>query len=167
LTVLRLAPLGPAHAAQMNAWMHVAEIAENLGLRSEPSLARTLEWIARATEDDSILPFAILSDEVHVGNVVFDRIDAYLSSARLSIYVGVAGVGQPALRLALDWAFSQRVPSLNKVWLTVHVENARAIAAYTKVGFRVEGTLRDEFVLRGRRTDALMMSVLRRDMVSE
>lgn len=163
---MRLVPLGAMHAAQMNEWMHVADIAENLGLRTEASLERTEAWIARASGDPTMVPFAVLRDDEHVGNVIFDRIDEYMESARLSIYVGEPGrgTGKDALRLALRWAFAER--ALNKVWLTVHVKNARAVAAYTKVGFLVEGVLRDDFMLHGERVDALLMSVLRREWVS-
>lgn len=161
-----LSRLQPLHAAAMYRWMLDPEVAENLGLRSEPTLERTQRWIESALGDPSVAPFAIEWDGRHVGNVVLDRIDAYLSSTRLSIYVGEPsargrGIGKLALRAALDEAFAVR--ALNKVWLTVHESNARAIAAYVAVGFRVEGVLRDEFVLRGQRCAALSMSVLARE----
>ena len=162
---MRLVPLTAEHAAQMNAWMQIADIAENLGLRSIPSLEKTSAWIASALGDVTMQPFAVIDSngETHLGNVIFDRIDSHLDSARLSIYIGAPGrgTGQAALRLALDWAFGKA--RLNKVWLTVHVKNARAIAAYIKAGFHIEGILRDEFILRGERLDALLMSILRRD----
>jgi len=52
---------------------------------------------------------------------------------------------------------------LNKIWLTVHSENQSAIKCYERLGFQLEGTLRDEFKLRGRLVPALYMGLLRQD----
>ena len=46
-----------------------------------------------------------------------------------------------------------------RVWLTVHAEHAAAKKAYANLGFRVEGILREAFVLGDRRLDALYMGV--------
>lgn len=162
---LELQPLCTAHAPAMLAWMRDPEVAENLGLRSEPSLERTLAWIASAADDVNVVPLAIICDGRHVGNVVIDRIDHYLGTGRLSIYIGEAAargmkIGQRCLKLVARHAFEEL--NLHKLWLTVHVHNARAIAAYTAAGFAVEGVLRDEFILRGQRCNALLMGMLRK-----
>jgi diamine N-acetyltransferase len=52
---------------------------------------------------------------------------------------------------------------LHKVWLTVHSRNAPAIGAYVRLGFMLEGILRDEFWLAGQRLPALYMGLLRED----
>jgi RimJ/RimL family protein N-acetyltransferase len=163
---IQLVPLEPRHAQAMYRWMCDPAVRDNVGVRSEPSLARTSAWIEQATEDPAAAPFAIELGGMHVGNVVLDRIDHHLSTCRLSIYVGEAaargkGIGRAAVELAVQHAFATL--GLNKVWLTVHVHNAPAIAAYVAAGFAVEGILRDEFVLRGKRCAAFYMSVLKQD----
>lgn len=167
---VQLTPLRPSHAEAMYRWMCDPAVRENVGLRSEPSLERTRAWIENALSDASVVPFAIELDGRHVGNVVLDRIDTYLSTARLSIYVGESntrakGVGRSAVRQAVYYAFD--VLALNKVWLTVHAHNAPAIAAYVAAGFCVEGVLRDEFILNGRHCPAFTMSILRREYQSD
>ena len=147
----------------MYRWMCDPAVRDNVGLRSEPSLGRTQLWIEQATHDPTVAPFAVELDRVHIGNVVLDRIDNHLATCRLSIYVGESsargkGAGQAAVRQAGEHAFEKL--GLNKVWLTVHVHNAAAIAAYVAAGFAVEGILRDEFVLRGKRCAAFYMSIL-------
>jgi len=163
---VRLVPLGCQHAEAMYRWMCDPVVRENVGVRSEPSLERTHAWIEQATQDSSVVPFAIELGGNHVGNVVLDRIDQHLSNARLSIYVGESaargkGVGRAAVREAVEYAFGEL--GLNKVWLTVHAHNAAGIAAYVAAGFAVEGILRDEFMLRGKRCAALYMSVLNKE----
>ena len=162
----RLVPLRRDHAPAMYRWMCDPVVRENVGVRAEPSLERTEKWIDGALADSSVVPFAIEAGGHHVGNVVLDRIDQHLSTARLSIYVGESvsrgkHVGREALRQAVAYAFDEL--QLNKVWLTVHAHNAPAIAAYTAAGFAIEGVLRDEFVLRGERCSAFYMSILRRE----
>jgi len=164
LETINLEPLQASHAPAMLRWMGDPEVAENLGLRSIPSLERTLAWIAQAEQDENVVPLAIECHGQHVGNVIIDRIDRYLGTGRLSIYIGEAAargqkIGQRALKMCTQYAFEQL--GLHKVWLTVHVHNARAIAAYTAAGFAIEGVLRDEFILRGQRCNALLMGLLR------
>jgi len=167
LVPIELKPLQVQHAPAMLAWMHDPEVAENLGLRSEPSLDRTLAWLAHAEGDPSIVALAIECEARHVGNVIIDRIDTYLGTGRLSIYIGEATargmkIGQRCLKQVAEHAFETL--GLHKLWLTVHAHNARAIAAYTAAGFAVEGVLRDEFMLRGKRCNALLMGLLRKSV---
>src|SRR5918912_1731304 len=163
---VRLAPLEMKHAGAMFQWMRDPTVSANVGLRTVPTLEKTQAWIARALEDDSTRPYAVLLHDRHVGNVVLDRIDRVLASARLSVYIGEAGargcgVGRTAIGLALRRAFDEL--ELNKVWLTVHARNTAAITTYLAVGFVLEGVLRDEFVLDGKRLPALYMGVLAKD----
>lgn len=158
-----LVPLATGHADAMLTWMQRDDVRDNVGVAAEPTLDRTLAFIARSLTDDSVAAFAIEDDGAHVGNVVLDRIDRRVGTARFSIYLGAPelrgrGVGRAATRLALAHAFD--VLRLQKVWLTVHARNTRAITAYAGAGFRVEGVLRREFLLRGELIDALYMGVL-------
>ena len=158
-TDLDLRPVEPAHADAMLRWMLDPEIAENIGLRTSPTLARTREWLAKGDADAQ----AIIHDGRHVGNVVLDQFDTHLQTARISIYIGEPcarghGIAFAALRMALARGFIHH--KLHRVWLTVHERNARAIALYEKMGFRHEGVLRDDFLLRGERVNAILMGML-------
>ena len=160
---MRLVPIDQSHGERMLVWMQDPALRQSLGIHAEPSAERTRAWIEHAMTSDDTKAFAIFDEERHIGNVVLDRIDRRLGTTRLSIYLGEAGVrgrgnGRRALRLALGEAF-QRL-GLHKVWLIVHAENVRAIAAYVAAGFSVEGVLRDEFLLDGRRMSVLYMGIL-------
>jgi RimJ/RimL family protein N-acetyltransferase len=167
---ITLLPLNKQHAPAMLRWMLEPEVAENIGLRSQPTLERTIDWIERSQNDSSTVAMAIEFNSVHVGNVILDRIDQYLATARLSIYIGDSQfrgmkIGQKSLDLAAKHAFSTM--NLHKIWLTVHQYNSRAIAAYRAAGFEIEGTLRDEFFFQGKRCNALVMGLLRSNIQSE
>lgn len=161
-----LTALRPEHADSMFRWMADTEVSRNIGLRSQPSLEKTQTWIRRAVDDPEVRAYAILFRGQHVGNIVFDRLDRHLESARMSMYVGEAsarggGVGAIALRLALAHAFVTL--SVHKVWLTVHIRNIRAIHLYLKLGFVMEGILRDEFRLGAELIPVFYMGILRRE----
>jgi RimJ/RimL family protein N-acetyltransferase len=147
----------------MYEWMCDPEVRDNIGLQKEPSLERTLAWITSALHNDSMRPFAVLLDGRHVGNIILDRMDPYLSTARLSVYIGEpsargSGVGLTAIYLALQEGFETL--RLHKIWLTVHARNVLAIRTYVALGFALEGILRDEFRLRGERLAAFYMGLL-------
>ena len=66
------------------------------------------------------------------------------------------------LQSALDWLYTET--ETNRVDLDLFVENARARRAYEKLGFVVEGRLRDYHRSDdGTFRDMWLMSILRRD----
>ena len=72
------------------------------------------------------------------------------------------GHGSRLLGRALDWLYTET--ETNRVDLDLFVENERARRAYEKLGFIVEGRLRDYHrSVDGRIRDALIMSILRKD----
>lgn len=163
---VKIVPLALEHAANMYLWMCDPVVSKNLGLRSEPSEERTSAWIAHALEDSSILSYAVLLAGKHVGNVVLDRIDDYLNTARLSVYIGESsarqsGVGLTGMYLVLSEVFQSR--NFYKVWLTVHTRNFAAINTYRKLGFALEGILRGEFRMDKERVDVLYMGLVCED----
>lgn len=158
-----IAQLRPEHAARVYRWMCDPAVAAGVGLRSAPSLERTIAWIQHSANEPLISAFAVLVDQQHVGNVVLDKTDLYLKTSRLSVYIGESqvrgsGVGLTGIYRALLEGF--RKHDLHKVWLTVHANNQAAIRTYLKLNFKVEGVLRDEFWLEGRRVDAYYMGLL-------
>ena len=131
---VRIGDIRLSHAPAMFRWMRDPVVAGNIGLRQKPSLKKTKDWIRRVSHDATVHPYAVSLAGKHVGNAVLDRIDSYLATARLSIYVGEKdalgmGVATTAIYLVLKKAFLTE--KLHKVWLTVHVRNTRAIQTYT------------------------------------
>jgi len=68
------------------------------------------------------------------------------------------GIGAEATRLTVDYAFSRL--NAHRVWLGVNEENKGAVKCYEKVGFKHEGTLRDEIFVFGHYVNALRMGIL-------
>jgi len=169
-TRVELAPLTLDAAETMLRWVSDPEVRNNVGIRAEPSIERTRRWIENALTDSSLRAWAIMADGVHVGNVILDRIDSVIGTARLSIYIGEPdmrrrGVGTAAIRAALRHSFAAL--SLQKIWLTVVTHNATAVSAYSRIGFRIEGRLRREFWFGGELRDCYCMGLLREEFIDE
>ncbi len=166
---VQIVPLQRSHAPAMFRWMCDAEVRDNVGVRREPSLAGTEDWLEAALADASFAPMAIMWRRQHVGNVILDRIERTQRTARLSIYIGESaargrGVGSRALQLALQQAFEQL--ELNSVWLTVHGLNSRAIGVYRRAGFVLIGISPGEFALGSQHVDEWRMEIFRREFQS-
>lgn len=71
------------------------------------------------------------------------------------------GYGTDAMRLALRYAFGEL--NLERVSLNTFGYNERALHVYLKVGFRVEGSLRQALLRSGRRWDLIFMGILREE----
>ena len=69
------------------------------------------------------------------------------------------GLGQEGIGLMLDYAFRQM--NMNRVYLKVHADNARAVRCYEKCGFVREGILRQHAYFDGEYRDVICMGILR------
>jgi len=69
------------------------------------------------------------------------------------------GAGQEATRLAIEYGFYRL--NLQRIDLGVFAEHASAVRCYEKVGFQVEGRLRQDLFHGGEYKDRLWMGLLR------
>ncbi len=101
-----------------------------------------------------------------IGTCAFSQLDGDNGSALFHITIGERdcwgrGYGTEATALMLDHAFGTL--GLHRVGLAVFAFNERAIRAYRKVGFEVEGRAREAIWRGGRFWDELQMSILEDD----
>ena len=99
-----------------------------------------------------------------VGFTTFSSLDPENGSVLFHITIGERdawnrGLGSEATRLMLGHAFERL--GLHRVGLTVFAFNGRAIRAYEKAGFTIEGRLREAVQRDGRYWDEIQMGVLR------
>jgi RimJ/RimL family protein N-acetyltransferase len=102
----------------------------------------------------------------HIGSCGFHDIDARSRAGEVGIMIGAPdywgqGYGTDAMQTLVAWGFYTL--NLNRVFLRVFADNARAIRCYEKVGFQVEGRLRQDNFYNGVYRDTLLMGLLRSD----
>ncbi|MEQ2529624.1 N-acetyltransferase [Robertmurraya yapensis] len=105
----------------------------------------------------------IESDEL-IGFVVIHSVEWNNRAGMLAIGIGDSkfrgkGYGTDTLQLILRYAFHEL--NLNRVGLDVIEYNERGIRAYEKVGFKLEGRLREAVQRDGKTFDRIVMGILR------
>ncbi len=124
--------------------------------------------LEKAQADPNTIMFTICEKETGsaIGVTAFYRIDWIGRMA--TFYIAIApkenwskGYGKEVTNLMIDYAFDTL--NLNRVQLHVFVENERAVKAYKKRGFQIEGTLREAMYHKGKYCDFYVMGLLRRD----
>ncbi|MFD6442743.1 spermidine N1-acetyltransferase [Peribacillus sp. NPDC060186] len=105
--------------------------------------------------------FIVKKDDEMLGLVELVEIDYIHRRAEFQIIIDPKyqghGYAVIATRLATDYAFS--VLNMHKLYLVVDKKNEKAIHIYKKVGFSVEGELRDEFFIDGSYHNAIRMCI--------
>ena len=115
-----------------------------------------MQWIIAEADTD-----------VFVGVTNLSRLDQANRSAMFGIGIFDPdrldqGLGSEASRLVVDYGFNRL--GLHRISLVVLADNHRAVAAYRKAGFEVEGRLRHTLWSRGRWHDDLVMAILADDL---
>ena len=166
--LVRLRPLEPSDAERCYRWLNDQEVVGNLiALRYPISMA----YEERFLRDRPPFDFAsggILAIETkdgrHIGTTSFYDVRPEDRKAALAITIGEKacwskGYGADTVVTMLRFAFHEM--HLHRVWLTTVEYNQRAIACYTKCGFREEARLRQDVYRHGRYWDFVSMAILR------
>jgi RimJ/RimL family protein N-acetyltransferase len=159
----------PGNVAAFRRWYADPEITRLARYQQTPM---RVEEIDRFFEARVVGPEA-LAMAVHeratnrlVGTCAFSQLDGENGSALYHITIGESdvwgrGYGTEATRLMLDHAFGTL--AIQRIGLFVFEFNERAIRAYRRCGFMVEGRSRESVWRDGRWWDELAMSVLESD----
>jgi RimJ/RimL family protein N-acetyltransferase len=104
-----------------------------------------------------------------IGEIRLDSVDPHDRRASMAIGIYDAaslgrGFGTEAIMLLLDHAFG--VMQLHRIGVRVLAFNARAIRAYEKCGFAVEGREREAAFVNGRWHDDIIMGLLSHEFVA-
>jgi diamine N-acetyltransferase len=99
-----------------------------------------------------------------IGSLAFEQIDWHVRAAELGIMIGDKsywnrGYGTESVRLLAQHGFNTL--NLNRIFLHVFETNPRAIRAYEKAGFTLEGRERQTEYMDGKYIDVLRMSLLK------
>ena len=154
-------------------WVNDPEIVGNFAAFSGKPFTRDgerayLEKLVSSAAD-KVFSIESASDGRYLGQVGLHQIHGPSRVGRLACIVAARadmgkGHGSAAIRALLDLAFG--IEKLHKVWLMCFRENVRAQAIYARIGFQVEGILREEYLHRGVYHDMVRMSLLEREWLS-
>jgi RimJ/RimL family protein N-acetyltransferase len=151
--------------SKLYSWINSPELVR-LSAPFRPVHAPThADWFAELARDRSRVAFAIrtLPRRRLIGVVQLVGIDPIHRCAEMIIRIGERaeqgkGRGSEALRLLLDYAW--RDLNLHRVEARAFDTNKRAIATYKKVGFAIEGKLREAAFIDCAWTDIIVLGIL-------
>jgi RimJ/RimL family protein N-acetyltransferase len=133
-----LVPLTAEHAELIWTWAQDPDLRSLTGSWPVVPERAQVEGLVRDwIRDPAVRPFIIRLDGVPVGNAWLGHIDGVSASLGIAIADPAArghGVGTEAMRLLLGHA-----ADLKRVMLWLFADNARALAVYSKLGFRETG----------------------------
>jgi RimJ/RimL family protein N-acetyltransferase len=163
-----LRPLDLADAPTLTAWLNDPEVTRYLLIHRPLMLLAEEAFLRKMSESERDIVLGIVTHEPEqfIGVTGFHKLDARNRHVQFGITLGERsawgkGYGTEATRLMVRYAFDTL--NLNRVWLHVYEYNERAVRAYQKAGFRMEGRLRQETFRDGRYWDTFVMAVLREE----
>jgi RimJ/RimL family protein N-acetyltransferase len=165
----RLVALRRPHADDLPSvirWYRDREIARLTRYQSRPMSEAEVEryFQLRMLAPDALAYSIVeLPDWRLVGFTTFSSLDGDNGSVLFHITIGERdawgrGLGTEATELMLEHAFERL--GLHRVGLSVFSYNLRAIRAYEKAGFRLEGRQREAILRDGRYWDEVQMGIL-------
>lgn len=146
-------------------WINDPDINATLHYEIPLGLSKTKKWFQNSVLDNSRRDLVIETIEAEpIGLVGLIDINWFHRTAEAYILLGNKkywgkGIGTMALSMIVQWAFEEL--GMNKVWGTARATNSAAIKMQKKVGFKLEGTLREEKYIRGKRVDIIRVGLLR------
>src|SRR5438477_7347960 len=162
--------LRPLERADLNdsylGWLNDPEITRYMESGTFPTTMRDMErFYEEVTGSCSQVILAITDAKSgrHIGNVKLGPVHWVHRRASLGILIGDKsfwgkGAGTEAMRMAVDYGFYKL--NLRRIDLTVFAEHEFAVRLYEKVGFKVEGRLREHVFRDGQYHDILHMGLL-------
>jgi len=153
-------------------WLNDPEVTRYMESGTFPTAMQDLEnFYQQVTSDRDQVIFAIadLKSDQHIGNVKLGPIHWVHRSATFGILIGDSkfwgkGIGVEATRLVVDYGFNRL--NLQRIGVGVFADHEAAVHCYEKVGFKVEGRMREASFRAGEYKDRLCMGLLRAEFAS-
>jgi RimJ/RimL family protein N-acetyltransferase len=148
-------------------WLNDPEVTQYMESGVFPSTMRDLESFYQrvaASRSDVLMAIIDKASTEHIGNVKLGPIQWVHRSAIFGIMIGEKkfwgrGVGTEATRLIVEYGFDRL--NLNRIDLGVFAEHDAGVRCYQKLGFKLEGRLRQDLFQGGEYKDRLWMGLLR------
>ena len=148
-------------------WLNDSEVIRYLETGKFPSTPETIQkYLERFIESSTDVVFAIVDreNEIHIGNVSLNDINWIHRTANTGLLIGRKEYwgkryGFEAWNLVLAYAFERL--GLRKITAGVIKGNAASVATLKKLGFKVEGTSRQQYLVEGSYYDAFRFGLLK------
>lgn len=139
-----------------------AFIGDGPGKRTD--IKKQTEWFNAYTKDRGKKFFTLYVDHTPIGFMGLSNISPKNKNADLFIAIGEdeyrgKGFGEQSIKWLINLAFKKL--KLHKVNLGVIDANTHAIELYKKIGFKIEGEMKDEVFIRGKWHSMFSMAIFK------
>ena len=168
--LIRLRSLGAEHMALKVKWYNDPVINKTLIIDEPLELEKSLAWIDKAIADDSRADFIIEDENGEPAGIVgLVGIDRKHGLAECFCIIGERkfwgkGIATIAHSLLFQWAFEEL--GLHKIWAVIYTNNPAIEKVVERLGFKNEGTLREEKLIHGQRIDLYRIGLLRQESIA-
>jgi RimJ/RimL family protein N-acetyltransferase len=165
-----LRPLTEADASQRYAdWLNDPEVNQFLETRhAQQTVESCRSFIQQCNVDagSHLLGVFLRSNNEHIGNVKVGFIHSHYQRGQLSLFIGEKaywgqGLSSELVRAVTRYAFTTL--GLHRVEAGCYEENLGSLRVFLKCGYTVEGFLRDQVTLNGRRMGTFLLGVLKHE----
>ena len=153
-------------------WLNNKEINEYLESRLTVQTEESVrQFVSNIIESDDTYLFAILSKEnnEHIGNIKVGPINFNYKHTFIGYLIGDKehwgkGIASEAVYLAVK--FCHNILKLHKINAGIIAENIGSIRVLEKLGFKMEGCIRDDVFINGKYSDVYKYGLLETELVS-
>jgi RimJ/RimL family protein N-acetyltransferase len=151
-------------------WINDQELTVFLSVGKFPTTRSGLRDFINVYKASKDLLLGIFKQDEHIGNITLHHIDWQNRVGELGILIGDKkhhgkGYGSEAVRLLLEHAFNRL--NLRKVTAGMFSGNKASQKMFEKLGFMLEGCLREQFFYHGKYYHNLRYGLLRREWVQK
>lgn len=165
---VRLRPIRDEDSELLYEWINDRELLINNAPYRPTAETDHRNWFQNITKRSDLVLFVIEDLEAAraIGSCQLLNINWVHRSADLQVRIGDPesqnkGLGSEAIAQLIEFGFADL--NLHRIALLVFATNVRAIRAYEKNGFVLEGRFREAVYVDGKRVDVLCMGRLRTD----
>lgn len=165
-----LRPLVEDDAVLCHRWLNDPVVARTLAVHGRTiTEAESRVFIrAAAARRDQLFAIVVRADGRYVGNAGLHAVDPVDRRAELGLFIGLPerwgqGIGRESVGLLCRHAFDTL--GLHRLGLSCYASNARGLALYARLGFRIEGRRRDAVCIDGEWIDEIVLGLLRGELM--
>lgn len=162
---IRLRPLAAEDLPARVRWYNDPDVRKTLTVTEIFELEKTRQWFAAAKENPTRVDFAIETLQCDLmGTTGLIHLDFFHKTAECFCVIGEktywgGGLGTEVHSALIQWAFDGL--GMEKIYAIIRTNNPAIYKVVQRLGFQIEGTLRQEMILEGIRQDVYRIGLLK------